>query len=239
MRKMFAVSAVLAFALTATPIVTAQQPAAPPPDALSDPSMKGPEVIAFIGVKPGDKVADVVAGRFVRALSQAVGPTGKLYAIEPTEVTKLHPEILTMLKGATSAPNSNVVLMNDPINATALPAGLDAVFIRQNYHDLYDKFMGPADVAKFNKTVFAALKPGGVYVVLDHADAAGSGVAGTDTKHRIDPAKVRADIEAAGFKFDSESKILANPADDHSKAVFDPSIRGKTDQFLYKFAKPK
>jgi len=239
MRKMFAASAVLAFVLTATPIAMAQQTAAPPPDALSDPSMKGAEVIAFIGVKQGDKVADVVAGRFVRALSQAVGPTGKLYAIEPTEVTKLHPEILTMLKGATSAPNSNVVLMNDPINATALPAGLDAVFIRQNYHDLYDKFMGPADVAKFNKAVFAALKPGGVYVVLDHADTAGSGVAGTDTKHRIDPAKVRADIEAAGFKFDSESKILANPADDHSKGVFDPSIRGKTDQFLYKFAKPK
>ena len=78
MRKMFAASAVLAFALTATPIVTAQQPAAAPPDALSDPSMKGPEVIAFIGVNSGDKVADVVAGRFVRALSQAVGPTGKL-----------------------------------------------------------------------------------------------------------------------------------------------------------------
>jgi predicted methyltransferase len=75
--------------------------------------------------------------------------------------------------------------------------------------------------------------------VLDHADVAGSGLAGTDTKHRIDPAKARADIEAAGFKFDSESKILANPADDHSKMVFDASIRGKTDQFLYKFVKPK
>lgn len=239
MRKLFAATAVLAFVFTATPIAMAQQTGAPPPDALSDPSMKGSEVIAFIGVKPGDKVADIVAGRFVRALSQAVGPTGKLYAIEPTEVTKVHPEILTMMKGATSAPNTNVVLINEPVNTTTFPSGLDAVFIRQNYHDLYDKFMGPADVAKFNKSVFAALKPGGVYVVLDHADAAGSGLAGTETRHRIDPAKARADIEAAGFKFDSESKILANPADDHTKGVFDPSIRGKTDQFLYKFVKPK
>lgn len=240
MRKIFGASAVLAFVLAAAPMALSQQPAtSPPPDALTDPSLKGPEVIAFIGVKSGDKVADIVAGRFVRALSQVVGPTGKVYAVEPAEVTKLHPEILTMMKGATSAPNSNVVLSNDPVNATALPSGLDAVFIRQNYHDLYDKFMGPADVAKLNKAVFTALKPGGVYVVLDHADAAGSGLAGTDTKHRIDPAAARKDIEAAGFKFDSESKILANPADDHSKGVFDPSIRGKTDQFLYKFVKPK
>ena len=119
-----------------------------------------------------------------------------------------------------------------------LPAGLDAVFIRQNYHDLYDKFMGPADVPGFNRQVFAALKPGGVYVILDHAAAAGAPMSVTETLHRIDAARVKADVLAAGFKLDGESGVVANPGDDHSKMVFDPAIRGKTDQFLLRFKKP-
>jgi predicted methyltransferase len=132
-----------------------------------------------------------------------------------------------------------VTVSTPPVNAMALPTGLDAVFIRQNYHDLYDKFMGPADVPGFNRQVFAALKPGGVYVVLDHAAAAGAPMSVTETLHRIDKARVIKDVEAAGFKLDGESKVLANPADDHTKGVFDPSIRGKTDQFLLRFRKPK
>jgi predicted methyltransferase len=211
----------------------------PPADALTDPAMKGPEVIAFIGLKPGSKVADIVAGRFERALSQAVGPTGKVYAVEPAEVIKAHPQVLTLMQGLSSMPAySNVVLSTDPIDALALPPGLDAVFIRQNYHDLHDKFMGPADVARFDRHVFEALKPGGVFVVLDHAGAPGSGLRDTETLHRIDIAAVKAEVEAAGFVLDAESPILANPADDHAKTVFDPSIRGKTDQFLLRFRKP-
>jgi predicted methyltransferase len=230
-------AALLLATSAAAPLASAQVPA-PGADAMTDPSMKREDVIAFIGVKPGDKVADVVAGRFVRALSTAVGPKGKLYAVEPTEVTKVHPEILTMLKPAESAPGSNVVVVQGPANALGLPSGLDAVFIRQNYHDLYDKFMGPADVPGFNKQVFAALKPGGVYVILDH-DAPGAPMTVTETLHRIDKARVIKDVEAAGFKLDGESKAFANPADDHSKMVFDPAIRGKTDQFLLRFRKPK
>jgi predicted methyltransferase len=211
----------------------------PPADAVSDPSLKGPEVIQFIGVKPGDKVADIVAGRFVRALAAAVGPKGKVYAVMPAEVVKSHPEVTGLLKGAADASGGNVEILTPPVNAMGLPAAsLDAVFIRQNYHDLYDKFMGPADVPGFNKQVYAALKPGGVYVVLDH-DAPGAPMAVTETLHRIDKAQVVKDVEAAGFKLDSESKLLANPADDHSKMVFDPAIRGKTDQFLLRFKKPK
>ncbi len=208
-------------------------------DALADPSLKGPEVIAFMGVKPGDKVADIVAGRFVRALSQAVGPTGKVYAIETAEVVKVHPEVAGMMKTLTSDPAyANVVYSADPV-ATPLPTGLNAVFIRQNYHDLHDKFMGPADVAAFNRNVYAALKPGGVYVVLDHADAAGTGLKDTDTLHRIDEASVKSEVLAAGFVLDGESTILANPADDHTMMVFNPAIRGKTDQFLLRFRKPR
>ena len=205
--------------------------------AAIDPAWKVPEVIAFIGVRKGDKIADIVAGRLTGSLAKAVGPTGKVYAVETAEVVKVHPEVMGMMQElATQLPN--IVVTADPV-AAALPSKLDAVFIRQNYHDLYDKFMGPADVPAFNKAVFAALKPGGVYVVLDHAALPGSGIDATDTLHRIDPARVKADVLAAGFKFDKESSILANKSDDRTKSVFDPAVRGHTDQFLYRFKKPK
>ena len=227
------------FSLTVGLAPTLFAQGSPPADALTDPTMKAPEVIAFMKLKPGDKVADIVAGRFVRALSQTVGPTGKVYAVEPAEMIKAHPQVLTIMQGLMAMPAySNIVLSTDPINALALPHGLDAVFIRQDYHDLYDKFMGPADVPLFNRHVFAALRPGGVYVVLDHAAAAGSGLRDTDTLHRIDVAAVKAEVTGAGFVFDGESPILANPADDHTKFVFDPAVHGKTDQFLLRFRKP-
>jgi predicted methyltransferase len=218
----------------ATTALSQNPPTSPPP---LDPAWKVPEVIAFTGVKKGDKVADIVGGRLTASLAEAVGPTGKVYAVETSEVVKNHPQVLDMMK-ALSAKAPQVVVSDEPVS-TPLPSGLDVVFIRQNYHDLYDKFMGPADVPAFNKAVFAALKPGGVYVVLDHAATAGSGIAATDTLHRIDPARVKADVLAAGFKLDAESSILANPSDDHTKGVFDPSIRNHTDQFLFRFKKPK
>jgi len=231
------------FAAAATGLVLlALAPASPaqaPQDALTDPALKGAEVIAFAGVKPGDRIADILAGRFVRAFSQAVGPNGKVYAVATAELVKTHPTVIGMLNGIASGPGySNVVVSATPVNAMDLPHQLDEVFIRQNYHDLHDKFMGPADVPGFNRQVFAALKPGGVFVVLDHAAPAGSGLADTETLHRIDEAAVKSEVEAAGFVLDGESHILANPADDHTKMVFDPSIRGKTDQFLLRFKKP-
>lgn len=213
---------------------TALSQSAPP--AL-DPAWKVPEVIAFIGLKKGDQVADIVGGRLISSLADAVGPTGKVYAVETAEVVKVHPDLLTQMKDL-AAHSPNIIVSGDPVGSP-LPSGLDAVVIRQNYHDLYDKFMGPADVPAFNKAVFAALKPGGVYVILDHAAAAGSGIDATETLHRIDPARVKADVLAAGFKLDATSSILANTSDDHSKKVFDPSVRGQTDQFLYRFRKPK
>jgi len=201
-----------------------------------DPAWKASEVVEFIGLKKGDKVAEIVAGRLTASLAQAVGPSGKVYAIETAEVVKAHPDALVRMK-ALASQSPNVIVSEDPIGSP-LPSGLDAVFIRQNYHDLYDKFMGPADVPAFNKAVFAALKPGGVYVVLDHAAIAGTGIGATETLHRIDPARVKSDVLAAGFKLDGESSILANKTDDHTKNVFDPSVRGHTDQFLFRFKKP-
>src|SRR6202158_2870492 len=160
-----------------------------------DPAWKAPEVVKFIGLKKGDKVADIVAGRLTGSLAQAVGPSGKVYAVETAELVKAHPEALAHMKELASQ-SPNVIVSEEPV-ASALPSGLDAVFIRQNYHDLHDKFMGPADVPAFNRNVYAALKPGGVYVVLDHAAAAGSGLGATEALHRIDEAAVKAEVEAA------------------------------------------
>lgn len=240
MNRFRAAALAAALAMASIAPAVAQQPAArPPADAMTDPSFKRDEVLAFVGVKPGDKVADIVSGRFARAISAAVGPNGKLYAVEPDEIVKAHPEVITLMNAVNAqASGHNVEVVTGPINQIKLPSGLDAVFIRQNYHDLHDKFMGPADVPAFNKAVYAALKPGGVYVVLDHSATKGSGLAATDTLHRIDRDTVVSEVTAAGFKLDGESQIFANPADPRDKNVFDASIRGHTDQFLLRFKKP-
>jgi predicted methyltransferase len=115
---------------------------------------------------------------------------------------------------------------------------VDVVWTSQNYHDMHDSFMGPPDIGKVNAAIYNALKPGGVYIVLDHAADAGSGLRDTDTLHRIDPAAAKKEVTAAGFEFVGADDALKNPADPHTKNVFDPSIRGKTDQFVFKFRKP-
>jgi predicted methyltransferase len=125
-----------------------------------------------------------------------------------------------------------------PATALTAPEKVDLIFTSQNYHDYPDKFMGSIDPSVFNKAAYAALKPGGILLIVDHQAAAGSGMRDTDTLHRIDGAIVKKQVTAAGFRFVGESKLLANPADDHTKAVFDKSIRGHTDQFIYKFRKP-
>ena len=224
----------VAFAFLMVPLAAAPIRAQAP--VVADAALKAPEIIAFIGLKPGDRLADVVGGKLTPALAHAVGPKGKVYSLETAEYAKVHPDALLAMQTLAAA-SLNVVVSADPVMAP-LPAKLDAVFIRQNYHDLYDAFMGPADVPAFNRAVFAALKPGGVYVVLDHAAAAGAPMTVTQTLHRIDPARVKADVLAAGFTLDGESAVLANPADDHSLRVFDPTIRGHSDQFLLRFRKP-
>jgi predicted methyltransferase len=210
-------------------------------DALNNPEFKGPEVLKFTGVKKGERVADIFSGRFTTAFAAAVGPKGRVYAVVPEEAIKIHPELRDMLAARAKDPAyANVEITTPAIDAMVLPDKLDVVFIRQNYHDLHVRFMGPADVPAFNRKVFAALKPGGVYVVLDHVALPGGEVNQVANRlHRIDPATVKAEVEAAGFKFDGESQVLANPADAHDKMVLETSILGKTDQFLLRFRKPR
>jgi predicted methyltransferase len=139
-----------------------------------------------------------------------------------------------------AATHPNVTVTFGAVRDTVrFPEALDVFWISQNYHDLHDSFMGPVDMAAFNKAVYDALKPGGIYVVLDHSAAPGAPADVTDTLHRIDPSIVRREVEAAGFVLQGESAILANPADPRTVGVFDKSIRGHTDQFIFKFQKPQ
>jgi len=216
--------------------------ARPSTDTVRDANRKPAQVLAFAGVKPGDKVADYAAGQgyFTRLFSSIVGPEGHIYASVPTPLF----QYANIVKGiadvdayAKDHPNVTVIAAS-PLDAARYPEKLDLFWISQNYHDLKDPFMGPVDMAAFNRAVYTALKPGGIYIVLDHVAAAGSPADVTDTLHRIEPSVVRREVEAAGFRFEGESKVLANPDDPHTKGPFNPAIQGRTDQFIYKFGRP-
>ena len=199
------------------------------------------EVIAFSGAKTGDKVVDLIpgSGYFTKIFSKAVGSKGHVYMIWPDEYAKeAQPDPVKNAELAkTGYPNTSVIVQ--PGAAFATPEPVDLVFTVQNYHDYPDKFMGKIDPMVFDRAVYKALKPGGVFLVIDHTAEAGSGLRDTDTLHRIDPATVKKQVMAAGFVFEGESQVLRNPADDLKTPVFDKSIRGHTDQFIYKFRKPQ
>jgi len=200
-----------------------------PEDKARDAARKPAEMLAFAGVKPGDKVAELLpgGGYFTRVLSPAVGPTGKVYAAVQAAA----------LEKATAEAKGNVTPLAYTGAAFKTPETVDLVFTAQNYHDLHLKRLN-LDVAAANKALFDSLKPGGTLLIIDHVAATGSPVEVADTLHRIDPAIVKKEVEAAGFTFVGQSDAIRNPADDHTKAVFDPAIRGHTDQFVYKFKKP-
>lgn len=232
--KTLLASLMLATAAIATPLAAADRPAA---DMARDADRKPADMVAFAGIKPGMKVADMIpgGGYFTRVFANAVGPTGKVVAIIPPQAEAAYPEPSAALRamGANGWPNVSVVSShNDPA-----VAGADVFWTAQNYHDLHNAYT-PEQVIGFNKQVFAALKPGGVYVIADHSAKDGSGVAETKTLHRIDAASVKAEVTAAGFVYDGESKVLANPADPRTANVFDPTIRSHTDRFVYRFKKP-
>jgi len=210
-------------------------------DAASDARRHGPEILAFAGLKQGAVVIDLIpgGGYWTRLFAKAVGPKGHVYGIWPKPYAmEAKTDVENYMKLAGSADFANVTGTIEPATELSAPARADLVFTAQNYHDYPDKFMGSIDPAVFNKAVFAALKPGGIFLVIDHVAEAGSGMRDTDTLHRIDPAIVKKQVTAAGFSFVGESKLLANPADNHKIIVFDKAIRGRTDQFIYKFRKP-
>jgi predicted methyltransferase len=215
----------------------------PAADTARDPDRKPSETLAFAGVRPGMTVVDLIpgGGYFTRIFSKAVGPKGRVYAYVPDELSKLvNPPRPPAIAPIIADPQyKNVTMLLKPVSQFSVPEPVDMVWTSQNYHDMHAPFFGPVNMANLNRAVFEALKPGGVYIVLDHSATPGSGTRDAATLHRIDPDAVRAEVTAAGFVFESESMILRNPSDDRSLRVQEGAIRGHTDQFVYKFRKPR
>ncbi|HET6654984.1 MAG TPA: methyltransferase, partial [Gammaproteobacteria bacterium] len=158
-------------------------------------------VMTFARVKPGDEVLELIpaSGYWTRVFSGIVGPKGHVYTVWPNEFAKYSRESYANWQKLVDTPHyANVSLSKQPIAKLDVPAPVDLVFTSQNYHDYHNKM----DIAEFNKKMFAALKPGGLFVIIDHVAPAGSGASDTDTLHRIDPALVKHEVEAAGFVFD-------------------------------------
>jgi predicted methyltransferase len=229
---------VSAAAQTVSPAISAavadtQRPAA---DIARDVHRKPAQIVAFAGVKPGDKVAELMpgGGYYTRILAKTVGPKGHIYALVPTGFAN-RPGGLDALN-ALAAQYGNVTVVPTDLANFKLDTPVDVVWTTENYHDFHN---GPtANIPGLNAAAFAALKPGGVYFIEDHAAAAGAGTTTTSTLHRIDPAAVTSEVQAAGFKLDGQSTLLANPKDTHELGVRDPSIQGETDKLALRFKKP-
>jgi predicted methyltransferase len=215
----------------------------PSADTQRDANRKPAETLAFAGVHPGEQIGELVpgGGYFTRIFSKAVGPTGHVYALvppRPANPSPTTPDRAAPIRAlAEDANYTNVTVVELAGGKVATPVPVDLIFTGQNYHDLHN--IPTLNVAAFNKSVFDALKPGGLFLVLDHSAQAASGARDTNTLHRIDVETVKTEVAAAGFEFVASSDILANPADPRTANVFDPAIRGKTDQFILKFRKPK
>lgn len=216
-------------------------PARPEADRTRDANRKPAECLDFAGLKAGDRVGELVpgGGYFTRLLSKAVGPKGYVYAYVPSDIDEVYKKHGVPIPPPADPNYPNVSYIHAPIAKFVTPEKLDLVWTSQNYHDLHDKMFGPADVPAVNKAVFDALKPGGTFLIIDHAAEKGSGLRDTDTLHRIDEAAVKKEVEAAGFKLVAESDVLRNSSDNRNLKVFDPAIRGTTDQFVLKFKRPR
>ncbi len=205
-------------------------------DALRHPA----EVIAFAQIEPGDRVADLFpgGGYWTRMFAIAVGDEGRVYPTIRPDATVSEYETPVL---AVAEQYPNATMSRSEYDALSYPEPLDVVFTAQNYHDMALSEYNLGDRAQMNATAFAALKPGGYYIVIDHAAVDGAPLE-TDAQtalHRIDAAIVRQEVEAAGFVFDGELDVVRNPEDDRTTNVFDPAIRGRTDQFVLRFRKPE
>lgn len=267
LRPVVALTAAMAATILSSPVIAAQHGRtahthrpAPSPAGLSveqaiasesrsgehrgqDANRNPAAILAFAGFTPGSTIADVMGGSgyFSELIADIVGPSGSVIVTNPPgfhEAEKWVP---------VQAAHPNIsLLVTDPRNFQFAPNSLDGMFFHMTYHDFYwqsERFsfprMEPADMLR---GWFRSVKPGGVVVVVDHVGPTGVGPDGdprdvVERLHRINPAIVRRDFEAAGFVFDGSSDALANPADDHSLLVFNPAIRGHTDRFMMKFRK--
>ena len=201
------------------------------------------ELIRFARIAAGSTVIDVYPGDgdWTRLFSDIVGPEGRVYSFVPAEVAHFKDDPVGRMRMLAKEPGrENVEAVSADL--VAMPEATqpaDVLWLHLFYHDLHTALIQAkgATAADFNRAVYERLKPGGFYVIVDHAAAAGAGTSDAQSLHRIDPAAVRQEVETAGFVLDAKSTVLANKDDPHSTKVFDPSIKGMTDRFVYRFVR--
>jgi predicted methyltransferase len=202
------------------------------------------ELIRFARIQTGSTIIDVYPGDgdWSRLFSGIVGPKGRVYSFVPAEVAHFKNDPLGRMRTLAKEPGrENVEAVSaDLVAMPEVTPPADVLWLHLFYHDLHTELMQAkgATAVQFNRVVYERLKPGGRYVIIDHAAAVGAGTSDAQSLHRIEPASVRGEVEAAGFVLDAESTMLANKDDPHSIKVFDPSIKGRTDRFAYRFVKP-
>ena len=246
----------LALALVIAPMPAAAQPApVVTPAVLASPdrtadnvkldeSRKPAELLQFLGLKPGMQVLDLFGANkyWAEIVAPSVGPKGHVTVWQASQF--LNDERKAAFD-AFAAKQKNVSLISSPFEAPNFPKrAFDFALINLDYHDVYwqsaERKIPRMDPDAWLKTLYAAMKPGGIVGVVDHVAAPNTDTrAVVDRLHRIDPEVVKADFKRAGFELVDSSDLLRNPADDHSLLVFDPKIRGKTDRFVFKFRKPR
>jgi len=213
-------------------------------DLASDAGRKPEVVLEFFGIQRGDTVLEMWAGGgyYTELLAQVVGDSGKVVAQVNTAILGFTGEEHEKRHADNRLPNTTVLLAEN--NELALEAdSFDAATIILNYHDLYwsseEYGWEQIDVPAFLAELYKGIKPGGTLGIVDHQAVSGSPAETGNTLHRIDSAIVIAELEGAGFVLDGESNELTNPEDDHTKGVFDPEIRGRTDRYVMRFRKPE
>ena len=205
---------------------------------------KQSELIRFARVEAGSTVIDVYPGDgdWTRLFSEAVGPEGRVFGFVPTEILDMKDDQIDVMRTLAKEPGRQNVegVSADIVAMPEATQTADILWMHLFYHDLHTSLIQArgATAADFNRAVFERLRPGGFYVIVDHAAGTGTGTSDTQSLHRIDPASVREEVEAAGFVLDAESTVLKNESDPHSDKVFNPSIKGETDRFAYRFMRP-
>lgn len=207
----------------------------------ADERRKALDLVPFSGVQPGDRVLDLIpgSGYWTRIFSRIVGPEGRVYAVWPEAYARFARRNVTDLQALSGRPEfANITVAVQQSNVLAAPEPLDLVWTSMNYHDYPAEFMGKTDPSILNQAVFAMLRPGGTYIVIDHEARPGRGMQDVEPMHRIDPETVKQQAAAAGFEFVGRNDIYDNPADAKDIPVFADAVRGRTDKFALKFRKP-
>jgi predicted methyltransferase len=197
------------------------------------------ELVALADLKPGQRILDLIPGDgyWTRIFSRMVGPKGRVYAVWPQPYASEATGNVAQLRDIAKA-YGNVTVQVQPGSLLASPEPLDVVWTSDNYHDYNDKFMGRPGSLAFARSAYRILKPGGLFIVIDHAAAPGHGLRDTETMHRIERAQVIREANAVGFRLVGESNALRNSKDPMNIPVFDPKVRFHTSQFALKFRKP-